>query len=462
MRSIRVPVRILLVSLAVGLVAYLVSFLLPKAYSATTSLYFPSSQSKAPTGLEALTGATGQSPDGGTISMAQGSIVSPVVGSGAQTTTGILTSRTCFLNVVEKLGLTKRWGISKWQAFDRLKRGVDVKTEKTGFLTINATLDDPELCKSVCDTLLAFLAKRSDELTVNVSKQNRKQMEKLVKEAQQEVADAKVHLDQARASKNFIDATQSTAAYVDARKGLESAKINLTAAKSRFGELKSLYAKLLDPNARYPLNVTALNLVVSNPGEAATAMKEASSALVNEIQSRRLALADTAKKYTKTSQEYREAERRLGTAETEAKKIIAVQQTQSDKGLRPEMLPVQLEIYALQQSIQAYNELVQKYEDKAKRAPSALSSAALLEADFEAAKMKYSKYAYELGMARMAEERDPARYEVVDAPIVEPSPVAPRKGIIALIAVLLAIAVQVAPYLMKNDDQRQLTEQSEA
>ncbi len=452
MLSFRTLLRYGLISAVVGGLAYVGSLFLEKTFASSATLYFPASQARAAGGAELLLGGGGSAPDAGGVPLARGSFVSPLVGSGAQTATGILLSNTCLRAVMTELNLADRWETSESKALNRLRGSLDVKTDtKTGFLKINAAANDDKLAQQIIVKMLAHLDSRADELSLNVSRRNRQNLEKRVQNSEAEVERIKRKLDEELGRAELTDSTEFDKVMAEAATRYDQAAVELGVARKRYEAVKQLNALVLNPNAKYPQTITALNIVVASAQDATAQLSANASNIITELQSRRIELEDAARKYQPTAPEYAEAVKKMNSAEAVARQMIAGQAKESQAGLRPELIQAQVQIRALEITTQSYKSLLDRYEGMLRKAPARRSTGEILKNEFTTALTKLRNNEVELDFARLAEERDPARYEVVDEPMVEPDPVAPRKLMIAAIFAVLAFAVQIGPWLIRGE-----------
>jgi hypothetical protein len=424
---------------------------LPKTYSSSLSLYFPGGSAKpsASSGLSALTGTGGPDPDANTISSMRGSFSSPVVGSGASSATGILQSKTCLLHVVDTLRLDSKWHMSRWKAFSHLQGSVNVHTEKTGFLRVESTVESPQLCKQILDEMFAHLEKESERLTLNVSRRNRKQIEAQYAASKDKVETVRKKLIAALRMQPMSKPDELEKALVATRLKYEESKVAMQAAKRQLAETKSLIVTLLDPNAKFPQNLSALGAQVRNPQEGSSVAKASLGIIAGQIEERRLELEDIGKQFLASSPEYKEALKRVNSAEQLAARIIAKDASNAKRGLRPDLMVAEAQLKALQVTVNVYGDILRQYQDAARQYPEAASKVEGLRAEFGAAISSRTQYEQEVAYAKIAEERDPSRYEVVDPPMEEPDAIAPRKGMLAAVAFLLSLALFALPKILQ-------------
>lgn len=447
--SLRRFVKPVVIAVIAAVVGYFLAMLLPKTYSSTASLYFPSSGAKPPSSFQALTGASSLEGDPGSVSNLGGAYTSPLVGSGPQTATGILQSRTCLTEVVQKLGLTKRWDMGEYAAYDKLAGGVSVAQSKSGLLDIQVSLEDPKLCKEVVDLMLAHLLRRSEELTVNLSKKVRKQVEQKYLESREEVKAKRDRYERLLRGLPVTDGPEFAKALLAMKGRLSEAKIEQLAASKQLAVAKRQAASLLDPTKKYPGNVDALKADAA-AGAGGIDAKSMQS-LAAELEKRTIEINDAAKTFAPSSPEYKDLKKRLSSVEALAANVISARKKDFQDGRRPELFRLESQVEVLKVTIDGYERIVSDYEQTGSEIPKA--SAQILDgrSEFEAALKKRELLEAELSRAKIAEERDPSRFEVVDSAILQPSPIAPRKGMIAVAFFMLALVAQFLPQLFRVD-----------
>lgn len=445
--SRRALVRALLISFGFAVLAYLVAFLLPPTYQASQSLYFPSNQQSMVGGaLAQLQGRPSES-DGAVVPSLKGALPSPLVGSAPDTANGILASRSCMLEVVDKLGLADKWRTTRVRAAKQLQGLVDVRMDKTGFLRIEAQGSSPEEAVSIIKVMQAHLDRRSIELTLNVSRRNRTFIESRLASSNRAVEAMKSTIVQQMTAAEYADPQTLARVYWDTRMRLEEARAKELAAGRQLDAVESTLMAALSPRTDSG-NLNAIQLLGQGPNLEAT--NKMLSSLAVELQNRRLALQDAASRFTKESAEYRQALRNSTAAERYTSGVIQGERAQLLRGKSPQLVAARAQLESLRAAVRANENSFAKFDRSLKQAPLAFASMENLKAQFQQALQTRSMLEGELELARIAEERDPSRFEIVDPAVLEPEPVAPRKALIAGIAFLLAFAVLAGPSLLRS------------
>jgi hypothetical protein len=439
------PFRILGVSLAVAVAVYLgAAFLLQKSFSSYLTLYFPMNHSGGLGALSMIGGGT-SADDGASISSLRGGLVSPLVGSGPQTATGILLSRTCLNEVVERCDLERRWRTTRQGAVKHLLQNVQVRTDKNGFLRVEVESQDPVLCVQILESMYGHLGRRASELTVNVSRRNRMFVEERLRESQGELVRAQQDLV-ATLEKTLVDEpNQFQTAYWNAKMRLEEAQARQASAKLLLTSIEDSLVRLVKQSQSQGDSLQALKGLASSREVEASGQVLAS--LATELQKRRIDLADAAEKFSKESGEYRESARNSGSIEKFSRQVVDGEYESILRGTAPQLRQAKAELAALEAEVDANRQAMQRFERAARRVPASYASGEMAKGRFATALTTRNMLQAELENARIAEARDPSRFEIVDPAEANPDPVGPRKGLLAALAFALALGVQLIPSL---------------
>lgn len=441
--SIRFLVRTLAMSLGIALLTYLGAFLLPKKYSSSMSLYFPAGQAKASNALASLAGgAAASETDPNAMSSLGGAVSSPLVGGGPASATGILLSRTCLSEVVQKLGLKSAWDCStELRAVDRLRRAVAVSTDKNGFLQIVCTEDSADQCQKVIAAMRQHLDRRAGELTISLASSNRTLVEKQVAKAEKELDSAREQMLKAVAEGGTVVTEEAARNYVQLKVKYMDIKSAIRSAEEGLTERQRAYDQFLAGGGKNP------EVLEAGVGQGQSA---AISAMATELEKRREDMAEVSRKFASTSPEYRAAKNRLVDIESAAKQELQRKRQSIKTGTHLQLAEARAQLNALKASAEVYNDFIRSLERDRETMPERSANLSEAKANFEAALGNRARLKQELDRAVLAELRDPSRYKVVDEAIVEPDPVSPRKGILAAMAFVLAAAVQFLLLSVRN------------
>ena len=173
--------------------------------------------------------------------------------------------------------------------------------------------------------------------------------------------------------------------------------------------------------------------------------------LTDQIQQRRLALADTMATFTKDSKEYKDAVNSMKNVETVSNDVMQAGKNKVDNGLTPEIIQAKSQLSGLKKTTEESERILAKYEGSVALAPQQFVTVEREKSEFDAAMKAYGLLRQQLELARLAESRDPTKFAVVDDPYPNPKPVGPRRGLIAAIVFVLAGLVQLALMSLRED-----------
>lgn len=436
MGRLPVPARAFLLSVVLAAAVYAGTYLLPMTYSSYASLYFPQSQQSAMGALSLV--KPGADSDSGVVSTLGGALSSPLVGSGPQTAMGILTSQTALREVIKKFGLTKRWDLPIEKAIRKLRANVTTSVDKNGFLVFEVEGGTPEESAEMVETFLRHLDRRSDELTLNVSRKNREILEDQVALMEGKLQGLQDEMVVAMQSAVVTNLPEVQRVYIDTRQRLTEARIREASARAELTNLESSLKQLYSKGA-FPANLGSV--------QAANASL---NKLTEEIQTRRLALEEIAASFRKESPEYRAALNSVRDVESIASQIIEAQKKAVSQGLTPELAQARAALVALEVTTRNYDAGLARFEKELAQSPARYASVERAQGEFTNSLSALGRLRGELELARVAETRDPSRYELVDSPMPNREPVSPRRALISGAAFLLAFAFFTVPWVMRR------------
>lgn len=424
--------RMFLVALVAGAVTYLLASLIPRTYSSYLTLYFPMGSSGGSSGLSLLGGS---SVDSGSVPNFGGALVAPLVGAGPNTALGLVSSRTCRLDVAKRLGLDKHWGTTLSNAAGQLESMIVPSVDKSGFLQVRVNGESPVFCRRVADAVYAHLGRRSSELTLNVSAKNRRFVEERRNLALKRVADLRGQLVSIMQSNRDSDPEQVVKQYERFRQDLADARVRLAASEARFASLSQDYKGAL---GEVRTNSSSIVLMGS--------LNAKLTQLTDELQGRRLRLEDARRRFSNSAPEVRRAREELESAEKVAKSVFSGSSSSgTTAGMSPELMAAKGEVAAMRQSVDESEQSLKNYERTAARSPEQYARVRMAKEEFEQALTQVGTLSKELETARIAESRDPSRFEVIDQPFEDPIPISPKKSLFAAVVIVLALLVQLLP-----------------
>jgi len=417
--------------LAAG-VAYGATFLLAPTYAGNLSLYFPAAAAPSLLGGVRLTTES----DPSAVRNLGGALVSPLVASGTQTAVGILTSKTCLAEVTKKLDLAKRWGLSESKAIKRLKGAVSPSVDKNGFLDVQVTSESPTLCVEILKALYAHLETRAEELTVNVSRRNREFIQSRVEEAEEQADRLQANLVSQLSETDRIGYDRIQGAIGEFRSRIQEAKVQEAAAKSSIASAEANLRLFIRESRTFPGSLLAMKQINSSL-----------DTLASDIINRRQTLEETMSRFTAQSAEYKFAQRSLKVLEGFAQKVLDVQENALDRGVSPQFAGAKAELQVLSTRIAEYTKLLDAFERQLAVSAAGQAKLERTRKEFDAHMTGLASLKAELELAKIAEARDPSRFEVVDPPSEDPEPVGPRRMLISGVVFLLALFVQIWPQM---------------
>jgi len=408
----------LAVTAASSVIVYLVSSVLPKTYYSEQVLLFPAAQSSMSSLAQSLVGSGGG--DVSTTPMTPGSASTPLIGSTPTVAMGILESRRCRQYVVDQLGLADKWRLKPTKAVEELKRRTRLKVDDSGFLVIGAESDSPESAREIATTLYDYLGSGAVELTINIAKRNRKMYEDRLKVAQASVDRARNRLVMTGRNHPYFDPDPIQGLIADAVKKQGETAAAIRGAEARIshyeGTVKKALASGNDTNALQAIGGGSLD--------------KALEALAQDLQKRRQDLIDARKTYTEKSPEFKEAATRAKAGRQMLDETIAKANTSLQEKTYAPLIAARSDLESLKKVQASYDRVLSEYWKLAFRGADDASKVKVAQSEFETAVKTAANLQFQLEQAIIAEERDPARFEIVDEAVEDPDPIAPRKGLV--------------------------------
>jgi|GEM_PF-5367618 len=410
----------LAVTLVTSVIVYGVCTLLPKTYESEQVLIFPaaaaSSSNLASSFFNSSGGSGGDLPS---YSM-PGSISSPLVSSVPGVATGILNSRNCRDFVADKLDLDRRWKMSRQKVREELKRKGRVKTDDNGLLVITGQAQDPKLAFGIVNAMFEYLGSGSVQLTLNFSRRNRKALEDRLTAGESDMEKARLALDSAILTHPFFDSLAIQELITDVLKKHGDARVGLKAAEAKY--------------AHYVVQINDALIHGGDLGSLQAAgggtIDRALETMAGDLQKRKLDFEDVQKSFTAKSPEYMAASKRVQAGKKVLDKTIGEAKASLKRGGFAPLVAVQSELEGLRQSVRTFDSILAEYKRMALRSPQDATVVKIKQAQFDTAVRVSEGIRMQLAQAQINEDRDPARYEVVDEAVVNTEPTAPRKGLI--------------------------------
>lgn len=433
-------VRILLISAAAALLAYLATFLLHPRYQSTETLYFPMSNDDTSNPLSALR-ASVKPGDPGSVPLVGGSVTSPEVGSSKDTALAILSSTSCLKYAIEKNDLTRVYNERMSRALKTLRGRLDVTIDKNGLIQMQVTDEDPQRAANILDSLREALLQMSNRLTVNVSRSNRQFIQDRVALAQRNYDRRKADLSAALLNYHFGDLQAVEKALREYEGKREDADLKAKTLRSQIAETEAGVKTIIGQSGTFAGDFVALSHLYPSL-----------STLLQEMQKRNLAKADAKNDYNPKSVQVEDAELDNKASGEMANGIIDRRRNLMSKGADPSTLSLSAQLRATET---AELELATRVAAAKRVLAEATHESVELQSkkrDLSLATEELNLLQKELELARIAEIRDPSRFEVVDPAEPADETVFPKRGLTAGIVFVLVLVGQVLPRLFGRTD----------
>lgn len=406
----------LIATAASTLLVYVVVGMLPKTYESRLSLVFPTAASNA-TGPNILVPGVqrGSEPDFRGLG-ADPSLTSPILGSSPSTAEGLLKSEKCRQFVVDQLGLDKVFDLSKIRAAKELGSRVKIRIDENRFLLLSAQAESPELSKRIADSYLEFLGQESVSLTLNVGKRNSKALENRLTASEAVVEEALAQLIAVAQDHPYADTGGLASLIVSATKQLQDARAASRSAKVKLDSLETGIKRALAEGDRNALDALGANAALAS--------------LATELEKRRLELAEAERQFTDQSPEVKIAKDRARGAENAVAEAIGKARTDVGSGALAPLIEPKAELAGLEATVRSYEAALNTAMRTARRAPEDAARLRAAQTRYDQAVTTRESLRSQLQLSKIAEERDPARFEVVDRPYEDPQWVSPRRGLL--------------------------------
>lgn len=436
--SWRYAFRTVLLAAACAVIAYAVTWLLHKRYEAEEVIIFPGA-SQSSGGIAELLGKTPQASDQGDVPLLDRALESPLFGTSSDAALGIVKSQGCLRFVVEKNGLQSVYGqrtMSK--AIKTLDDRLNSSVDKQGLLHITVDDEDPERSEAIAGSVEDYLRTTISRLSLDKSKRNTLYVAKELAKNQRTLEAMERTVQKAVASAPFaVDMTDRTKTVWTIKEQAIETRVKAVgdgrAIASLRAKLKSLYAKS-DTFANKVRAIGALNQDLSD--------------LTNDLVTQRSNLEAASKTFTKTSPEYKKAAILFNAADTTAKAVLRAQAKALPRGEDPRLIDAEASYAATLQEATDYENAARKLIDDFTKDSIKFVHDQVLKGQFTTVLTMNQKLQQDLVQARIAESRDPDRFEVLDPPIASDEPVYPKRALTVGVVFALALLVQLAPLLL--------------
>lgn len=429
--------KITVISAVLGLLAFGISFLVPQTYESEQSLYFPQAQANSKLSpflglgiLSSISGSMGAPPsagDSGDISQLGGAMSSPLIGSGAQTALAILNSYQTLADVLTHLGIADDYGVNMARAVENFRKKVYYEVDVTGVLIIHARAHSPEMAAKINSAIYEELQHRSAELTVDVSDQNYKYVQKRLADAEASLASIGQASKGKIAGTSFDQGASLIKAYYGAVVQLQDAQANQATDIAKYHSLEGLYQDALAGSANDPENLAKFGLFGKNY-----------EALVAELMNRQVALKDAISQFQATSPDVKLAQQRALSMQTYADRLTLSAKKDPMRVGNPDLLALKASVESSSVGLQEAANFLAKLKAEIDQLPGEYVLGSTAKAEFEDALKQVTYLRHELDLADIARSRDPDKFVQIDQPTVDPKPVFPVKWLVGLVVFLVA------------------------
>jgi len=214
--------------LTITLLTIVISFVLPKKWTATTIILSPSPS----------TGALNVEDIGSAYTMSSMALSAlPGIISPSDVIAGVMRSETIMKKLIDRFDIKKRYKIKKLDsAFEKLKRITNISITKEQMIKIEVTTDNPQLSADIANAYVEEIDKFNKDVLMTTGKQFRVFLEKRLKEAEEELKEA------AESLKSFQEKTKVFSLEHETKKSIEiigSLQGQIIAKKVQLNALKS-------------------------------------------------------------------------------------------------------------------------------------------------------------------------------------------------------------------------------
>jgi uncharacterized protein involved in exopolysaccharide biosynthesis len=433
-------VRVFIVAMLAGICAGLYTYTLHRRYESTELIVFPG----APSASSALSSIgldkMGGSSDEGAVPILGNMLSTAIVGSNRDAALSIVTSRGCLEHVVKDQNLLEVYHLSKMsKAIMMLKQRLNSSIDKQGML--NITCDDENSARAVgiIRSVEGYLRQQSDVLALNQSRKNREfvQGQLILKKRQLERVEAIVEKDMATKPLTIVEERDKAIEAI--HQAAVEAQVKADGAHAQIERSKSMLRRIISQSGSYGGKSVALS-----------ALSDSLSDLANDLLQRRTALEEAAKKYAKTSPEAKIAKEEFDAADEVANNVFAQETKNLNGGEEPSLVEAEGEYASLSRQADEYEAAVRRMTSKMAADAASYIQNQYLQAEFKATVEQYTRMQMDLDLAKIAEARDPARFEVLDEPAETDEAVYPKRPLTVGVVFFLAIIIQLIPLLFKG------------
>lgn len=402
-------------ALAAGLIAYLVTLFLPKAYRSEATLYFPMAGDVAQGALGTLANLTRSGSvmeRGGAVSLFGGMLVSPQVATGPQTAIAVLASARCRDRVCDQLQLPTKWNLPRAKALKRLEESVAFGVDKNGLLAMQAEDRDPKLAAEILNSYIATLGELAKELSLNVSYRNRVFLENRLNRSRLRLVEIErkmlLAMENDPNPELMAGIGKAGEAVIELENERNRARITLEGVDAQLAWQQNVM-KTLENGAQLPSN---------------SSIARAERNRVRELEAE---FAIVKVQYGPENPRYRTAEGALKAAREQLRLEMERVAHAVAKGVAPEVIGLWSQRASLEAQVEGLDRALRQIGQRLTSVPRRQLERDRLQRELRFTTDMVGMLEVETERARIAETRDATAYQVVDAPQPPEEPFWPRK-----------------------------------
>ncbi len=419
-------------ALVVGLIAYLVTLFLPKAYRSEATLYFPMAGDVAQGALGTLANLTRPGSvveRGGAVSLFGGMLVSPQVATGPQTAIAVLASARCRERVCDRLQLPSKWDLPRAKALKRLEESVTFGVDKNGLLAMQAEDRDPKLAAEILSSYIATLGELAKELSLNVSYRNRVFLESRLNRSRLRLVEIErkmlLAMENDPNPELMAGIGKAGEAVIELESERNRARITLEGVDAQL-EWQQNVMKTLENGAQLPSN---------------SSIARAERNRVRELEAE---FAIVKVQYGPDNPRYRTAEGALKAAREQLRLEMERVARAVAKGVAPEVIGLWSQRASLEAQVEGLDRALRQISQRLTSVPRRQLERERLQRELRFTTDMVGMLEIETERARIAETRDATSYQVVDAPQPPEEPFWPRKLFTSALAAVAGFLLGLA------------------
>jgi uncharacterized protein involved in exopolysaccharide biosynthesis len=424
--------------LIMGVGTFVVTTLLPKWYRSEASLFFPASANAAPGGVlgslsNLARGGSAIPEPGGQMSFYGNALSSPLVASGPQTAIAVLSSLNCRKRVAEQLDLAKRWDIPRdqpWKVWSKLETSVTFGVDKNGLLAVEAADEDSVLARDINNAYISTLQEMSKVLSLNLATRNRKFLEQRLSES---------NAERGRLQRAYLREVNSDPDPVTVSGTSEAAKAAVTLEQELVKANVALGA--VTSQLQWQSDATRSAVKAGHNMPAHTIFAREQRARVARLEYEFAVAKDT---FGPDNARYRMLEGELSAAREQLKREIAKESRALESGIAPEVIELRAQQASLQAEVDGLTRALDRTKGRLAGVPGRQMRRETIQQELKVLGSVIEYQTMEYQRARVAEERDPTTFVVMDAPEIPPLPFAPRRLFSSVLAAFAGLLLGVA------------------